>query len=282
MSTRASAITPPCCITQHFRVAPCNLVALRNSRRSPWPARLDRLPCRGVRTGVIGRRDRRLPRPVGRDPVDVAHPGDALKLQSSRQVVIALQRSERPQPDPGMVGGVRAEDQAKRRQQVLAFLRDQRQAVIGDATADENGPDAGPRASGEAVPCEALAGGIGQRDAERVLAVIVDGAEGTVAFPVASGFRAGQARLDVPFKALAGRKVARHPGNPLMARGVPAGSTGIMSTLLERGVGRAGVLLDGWAPVLSFSRGMAARYPSGLRLPFLAGGIPASRASWRR
>ena len=239
----------PCCITQHFRVASRNLVALRNSRRSPWPARLDRLPCRGVRTGVIGLRERRLPRPVGRDPVDVADPGDALKLQSSRQVVVALQRGERPQPDPGMVGGVSAEDQAERRQQILAFLRDQRQAVIRDAVADEHGPDACPRASGEAVPREPLAGGIGQRDAERVLAVIMDGTEGTVAFPVASGFRAGQVRLDVPFKALPGREVARHPANPLMARGVPAGSEGIMSTLLERGVGGTGVLLRGCAPV---------------------------------
>ena len=106
------------------------------------------------------------------------------------------------------------------------------------------------------MPRDPLPGGIGERDAERVLAVIVDGTEGTVALPVASGFRAGQVRPDVPFEALAGREVARHPANSLMARGVPAGSTGIMSTLLAKGVGRAGVLLDGWAPVLSFSRGL--------------------------
>lgn len=77
-------------------------------------------------------------------------------------------------------------------------------------------------------------------------------------------------------------ETAGHSANPLMARRVPAGSFGIMSTLLERGVGRAGVLLRGWAPVLLFSVGGRPRYPATARLPFTAGGTPASRAIWRR
>ena len=63
------------------------------------------------------------------------------------------------------------------------------------------------------------------------------------ALPVVAWAGFAELRLDVPFEALPGREVARHPANSLMAQGVRAGQYDKLVTLLAMGVGGAGYFL---------------------------------------
>ena len=193
-----------------FQVSPREPVSLCDLASRSRPARLDRLRAVGVGTGVIGRSGRRLPRTVCRGAADARKSRDALQLITARQADVTLKRGERPQPRTGMVGCLVGEDAAQVVNQVLALPRDQRQATGLYPGLDERGADAGSRAAREALPDDALL--VPHRDAERVLAVIMGGAE----CPRSPGAGLGpvKVRQYVPLETLAGRCVARHVSRP--------------------------------------------------------------------